>query len=335
MYVYAGIDEAGYGPLFGPLLVSRTVIGIPNLHPDDDGSTPPNLWQRLSKAVCRSISDRRGRIAVNDSKKLHTAASGIKHLERGVLSFVAMANHHPTTVDTWLDCLGENCHRSIDPSMPWYLPTNEQPWSSLPCAITPGEVAVAKGLLTTTATRIGVELLDIGAAVVLEDQFNEMVASTRSKAATSFTFVAKHLRAIWDNYGHHNPTVIVDRQSGRVRYRELLAMAFPDADLKIMDETPQYSGYALLSTSENPTRKMKIRFEVDGDGRHIPVALASMISKYTRELLMMRFKNWFAQKAPHIKPTAGYGRDAKRFWEELQPILPKLQIESSCLRRHR
>ena len=76
MYVYAGIDEAGYGPMFGPLLVSRAVLGIPQLQPNDDGTNPPQMWQRLSKAVCRKGNDRRGRIAVNDSKKLHTPSAG-------------------------------------------------------------------------------------------------------------------------------------------------------------------------------------------------------------------------------------------------------------------
>ena len=78
---------------------------------------------------------------------------------------------------------------------------------------------------------------------------------------------------------------------------------------------------------------MNIQFQVDGDGTHMPVALASMISKYTRELLMARFKAWFADRAPQIKPTAGYGQDAKRFWLELQPILPKLSIQPQQLRR--
>ena len=319
--------------MFGPLLVSRVVIGIPNLQPDSDGSCPPNLWQRLSKAVCRTVIHARGRIVVNDSKKLHTRASGLKHLERGILSFAALADHRPTTVDEWLDCLGENCHHRIAPSMPWYRPSLDYPWSPIPCAMTRGEVAVARSLLATTAARIGIKMLDMNAAVVLEDRFNQMVFSTRSKATTTFTFVAKHLQAIWDDHGHHNPTVIVDRQSGRMRYRELLGMVFPDSVLKIVDETPQSSVYTLSSVGKEPLRRMKIRFEVDGDARHMPVALASMVSKYTRELMMTRFKNWFSHKVPHIKPTAGYGRDAKRFWQEIQPVLPQLQIQPSYLRR--
>jgi len=335
MYVYAGIDEAGYGPMFGPLLVSRAVIRVPNLEPDADGANPPRMWQRLSKAVCRNLATRKGRLPVNDSKKLHTKASGIKHLEASVLSFAALAGHRPTTVDQWLDCLGETCHRHLD-HLPWYQPTTQMPWSALPCANTQGELAVARSLLATTIQRIGVEVPDMSAAVVLEDRFNSMVAATRSKAATSFTFVAGHLKAIWEQHGHHQPVVIVDRQSGRVRYRELLAMTFPDTQMQVLEESPHTSAYRIESASHSqPKRRMCIRFEVNGDGRHMPTALASMVSKYTRELLMHRFKAWFAKQAPQIKPTAGYGQDAKRFWEELQPILPELSIQPHHLRRSR
>ena len=87
MFVYAGIDEAGYGPLLGPLVIGRAVLVIPKLAHD---APTPDLWLRLGKAVCKRISDRAGRIAINDSKKLTTKAAGIRHLELGCLAFDAL-----------------------------------------------------------------------------------------------------------------------------------------------------------------------------------------------------------------------------------------------------
>jgi ribonuclease HII len=78
---------------------------------------------------------------------------------------------------------------------------------------------------------------------------------------------------------------------------------------------------------------MTIRFEVDSESRHMPVALASMISKYTRELLMSRFQAWFLHHAPAVRPTAGYAADAKRFWQEIQPHLAALAIDPHRLAR--
>lgn len=387
MLIYAGIDEAGYGPMFGPLLVGRMVLAVPALAPGDADAKNfygPALWKRLSKAVCRDLSKRKGRIAVNDSKKLHTskgrtsgggssAQSGgvesidavggdassieagdveaavavvpdvinghtelslkhLEHLERGVLAFAALAGHRPANVCEWLDVLGETSHRNLA-ALPWYECSDVRPWGELPAASSDGELAVARGMLGTIAGKVGVTAVDLGAAVVFEDRFNQMVAVTRSKAAASFTFVAAHLRHVWDTFGEHHPIVVVDRQSGRMRYREPMALSFPDATFQVMEETPEVSSYRLHGSGASSHRAMTVRFEVEAESRHMPVALASMISKYTRELLMARFQSWFLHHAPHIRPTAGYATDARRFLNEIQPVLPTLAIDPARLIR--
>ncbi len=331
MYIYAGIDEAGYGPLLGPLLVARTVFAIPKLdcNPADP---PPDLWRRLAKAVCRNLTGRRGRIVVNDSKKLKTPAAGIRHLELGCLAFATLAEHQPDRLDLWLTALGESSHLKLT-DLPWYAPTNDRPWESLPATLTPGEIAIARSMLISTCNHIGVELADLGAAVVFEDRFNRMVAATRSKAAMSFTFVAAHLLHIWRHYGRYHPQVYVDRQSGRTHYRELIAMNFPDAAITVLDESPELSSYLLETDAGQAKRAMTIRFLVDAEQAHLPVALASMISKYTRELLMTRLNNYFRERIPHIKPTAGYATDGKRFIQELEPHLPAIGLEKQQLCR--
>lgn len=346
MMVLAGIDEAGYGPLFGPLVVSRTVFAVPRPEvPQSAEHVPdplplPDLWQLLDQAVCRTLAEQRktGRLAINDSKKLTTAAAGIRHLEQGVLSFAplrqAAGDHHkPMMLDNWLDDLGETTHHQLA-HLPWYAPGPEHPWQALPATLTRDELTIAAGMLRRAASKAGVRLLDKGAAVVLEDRFNQMVAVTRSKASVSFTFVAGHLQHIWQQYGEHHPHVAVDRQSGRQHYRELLAMNFPQAQLQVIEQTPACSTYRLTqAASHSPSRSMVVRFMVDAEQHHLPVALASMICKYTRELLMARFNAWFTQRLPNIAPTAGYGSDGKRFWQQVQPHLKQLNISGEQLKR--
>lgn len=338
MFVYAGIDEAGYGPMFGPLMVARSVFAIPKLpSPAEGGSAdPPHLWQRLSKAVCRGLTGRKGRIPVNDSKQLKSQAVGIKHLEVGCLSFAAVAGLRPVCVGSWLDAMGETRHHDLN-DLPWYAAGDERPWDPLPAANSPGEIAVARGLLTSTAKRIGVEVPDLAACVVFEDRFNQMVAATRSKAATSFTFVAHHLDAIWQRFGEHEPVVVVDRQGGRSAYRELLQQAFPAAAIRVMEETPTRSAYRLAEPANPatgaPARAMRVSFQVDADCDHMPVALASMLAKYTRELLMARFNGYFTARLPEVKPTAGYALDARRFWQQVQPRLNELGVDAARLCR--
>jgi len=327
MYVYAGIDEAGYGPLLGPLLVGRFVLTIPRLTRQDQPA-PPQLWQRLSKAVCRRVTGSNGRIIVNDSKKLKSKAAGIAHLERGVLAFAALGGHQPAHVGRWLDILGEDCHHRLD-HLPWYAPIEDRPWQVLPTACTIGEIAVARSMLKTTCQRIGIEVADFGAAVVLEDRFNRMVAATRSKAAASFTFVACHIQKIWDQFGEHDPVVIVDRQSGRTHYREPLSMMFPDATISVEEESSDVSVYRMT----HGNRAMSITFQVDAETNHMPVALASMLSKYTRELLMHRLNAFFTARAPQIAPTAGYATDGRRFLDEITPLLGQWSISPDQLAR--
>ena len=327
MLIYAGIDEAGYGPLFGPLTIGRVVMAIEHGEPRRPS---PDLWHELRMAVCRRVSKRRGRVAVNDSKKIYSRSSGLIRLEESVLTFAALCGHRPTTVDQWLDILGETDHHDLS-DLPWYAPSAEHPWEALPSACTDGELAIARSMLGTAAKAARVRVVDLAAAVVYEDRFNRMVKATRSKAAASFTFVAAHLDAIWNRFGESDPTVIVDRQSGRTHYRELLQQTFPNAHLTVEDESDERSAYRL----ETEKRRMTIRFEVEADCDHMPVSLASMVSKYTRELLMARFQSWFRRRAPDVKPTAGYASDAKRFWKQIQPHLAALSIEPEKLRRRR
>ena len=230
MLIYAGIDEAGYGPLFGPLTVGRCVIRIPRAASPgagrpggrgaggggDDGL--PDLWARLNKAVSRTLTGRRGRLVVADSKKLKTRAAGIAHLETGCLAFAGLWDHgaedtekagqtagaeaedaKPQAADEtggeldvagWLDRLGEVSHRGLA-EVPWYGVEQAGPWAALPVAADAGELAVARGMLRQTACRIGVEIADLGCAVVFEDRFNAMVAATRSKAAVNFTCIGR------------------------------------------------------------------------------------------------------------------------------------------------
>ena len=332
MYVYAGIDEAGYGPLLGPLVVGRSVLVIPKLDPD---APAPDLWLRLGKAVCKRISDRAGRIAINDSKKLTTKAAGIRHLELGCLAFASLPDHapihHRTTLLNWLDHLGETGHHATD-LPPWYAARDDHPWQTLPAAQTFGEVAVAAGMLRNCSERIGVQLGDLGAAIVFENTFNRMVAATRSKASVSFTYVARHLMHLWQNYSEHRPNVIIDRQGGRTHYRNILAQSFPDTQVDIVEETATSSSYLMFDPAHR-RRAMRISFLVDAEQAHLPVALASMVSKYTRELLMARLNHYFTNLVPDLAPTAGYAKDGKRFLQDLQPHLPALGLTRQQLQR--
>ena len=335
--IYAGIDEAGYGPVMGPLVVARSAFS-PGSFPGSfeltsDGAAPCCLWQAMKAGVCRTAAESRktGKLAVNDSKKLHTKAAGLRYLEAACLGFgqlaeSAGAKSQAACVGQWLESAGR--HESL---LPWYAASEEHPWDALPVAVTAGELAVQVNVLRQCCEQAGVAVLEPPApAVVFEDVFNRMAAATRSKAALSFSFVAKHLDHIWRQCGEGRPAfVAVDRQSGRMRYRELLSDALPGAAMTVLEETEQRSAYRL----EQPPRVMTVAFEVGAEEKHLPVALASMTAKYARELMMARLNAWFIQRIDGLQPTAGYATDGNRFLREVQPHLARLGVDMRVLRR--
>jgi len=91
-------------------------------------------------------------------------------------------------------------------------------------------------------------------------------------------------------------------------------------------EEDAVSDYLVTASERGESRSMRIRFEVSADERNLPVALASMAAKLCRERSMIRFNNHWNKRAPGVKPTAGYGVDARRWIEEMKPILAEGEL---------
>ena len=325
MLVYAGIDEAGYGPMFGPLVIARSVFVLADHDSADD---PPSIWSLMPSAICKKTSDKKRRIAVNDSKQLYTPSAGLSHLERGVLAFAALAGHEPTTVDQLLAHVAYD-DESRQPDQLWYMTDDGGP--TLPTCVDAGLMKIARSQLAGAAEKAKLELAHLNAAVLYEDRFNRMVAATRSKARCSWTFVGGHLMAIWEQFGEYRPRVVIDRQGGRTQYAQLLSLLLPGASIEVESETPLLSEYLI----EQGSRSMFVSFAVGSEEHHLPVALASMTAKYVREVLMMRFNAFWHRHAPKLKPTAGYAKDGKRFLADIEPVIDQLHIDRGALIRQR
>lgn len=123
--------------------------------------------------------------------------------------------------------------------------------------------------------------------------------------------------------------VIVDRQGGRTHYQRELQRMFPDASLSVIREDDTMSSYELKRSG----RVMRIHFCIKADSKYLTVALASMVSKYLREVMMESLNDHFQQRCEDLKPTAGYWQDGQRFMKDLTMRLPSEQLDTGKLVR--
>ncbi|MBI9017521.1 MAG: hypothetical protein JEZ07_09710 [Phycisphaerae bacterium] len=304
MAILVGIDEAGYGPILGPLVVSACIFELP----DSILKTP--LWDILSHSVCKTRTGAKGRIAINDSKKLHSKFGDVKHLQRGVLAaLTCLDKKTPSNFMQLMQSL-DGWDATIFAQYPWYR-TAANNWE---LEIGLGDLAVAVGNLRKDLQANNLAIKDFWSLPLAAGHYNHLIDLTDNKAKVLFQQAAQLIFKAWSKYGSDNNLQIVcDRQGGRSHYRVPLQRILPDATFKIIKESPTVSSYQL---TENK-RSMKIHFIVKGDSEQLPVALASMASKYVRELMMLMLNKYFNGYFPDLKPTAGYYQDGTRFINEL------------------
>jgi hypothetical protein len=298
--IYAGIDEAGYGPMLGPLCVGMSAWSVGG----DEGAGPPCLWRALRRCAARRPGDRRGRIAIADSKRLKGAGSGhpLRHLERGVLAMLRVLARSAVDDASLLGSLGARLG-----SASWYA---GEPLA-LPVALSHPELDVDSNLLRSGMEDSGSRLLDLRCCALCESEFNGVVRETGSKAEATIRAIGthlRHLRALADSMGEHL-VVACDRLGGRSAYGVVLARELAGAGVTVIHEGDRASSYA----ARDGDRRMKVIFETDGEEAHLPVAAASMVAKYVRELAMARFNRYWCARVAELKPTAGYYADARRW----------------------
>jgi len=319
MAVLVGIDEAGFGPLLGPLVVSSSALSLPKhlLHAD--------LWQILSKSTANKRRHLAGRLLIADSKKAYSKSLGIKQMQRTVLTCLASLGEKPATLTELMTLLCPDCLEQMD-EYPWHK-------QAASCRLSADEVdvAIAAEVLKNDLGSNHIKMLELKSCCLDVGCYNKMVSAVRNKADVLFSTVSRLIKRAYDNFGSDDLQIIVDRQGGRVRYRRCLQQMFGDMDLKILREEAAVSSYELNSGGKG----MQLHFIVGADERFFPVSLASMVSKYLRELLVGNINRYFAAHCADLIPTAGYWKDGLRFVEDLKKNLPHIAIDMNLLVRCR
>ena len=302
--LWVGIDEAGYGPNLGPLVMTAVIAEGPDDH-------PPDPWLDLAATVSR-VGGPAGSLWVDDSKRVFHARQGRPRLDAACLAAVASGapgTTRPASFGSLLAAVGAGSLDAVELA-PWLAPGSDPPVATegpgFPSSVDPFAGASWR-------------IVAVRSAVVGPARFNAGIDATGSKASVHFAAFAGLLAKVWRRLGPDRPaTVVSDKHGGRHFYADPLRSAFPSARVHRGVEGPELSAYTL--TSDDPERRLDLRLLPRADAGHGLVAIASVVSKSIRERWMDAFNAHWLALIPGLKPTAGYPVDAARFRAAIEPI---------------
>jgi hypothetical protein len=310
-----GIDEAGLGPNLGPLVQSAVAARVP----EGTGC----LWQCLSAGVRRAADPDDDRVLIDDSKLVYAGRNGFDRLERGIVGVVAQSEPVGQVLN------GVACGRSLSDLAGeiWY-----EPAEPLPVTVEPEAVAGPPPRFADALAGGGIELRLARCVVTPPLRFNALIDRWDSKTAAMeagvITLLQNVLAAI---DGNESVTIVIDKQGGRNFYAPWISAAMPDGWVMPIRESALVSEYQVLGLG----RQVRLAFQPRADSEALPVALASMLAKYLREVFMRQFNRFWLGHVDGLKPTAGYPGDARRFYKAIRPAMKTLGINANAVWRKR
>jgi ribonuclease HII len=315
-----GTDEAGYAPNLGPLVVSATLWEVAPEIADD------RLFKPLRKVVCESSSKATARrVAWADSKALYTAGKGLATLERGMLAALRLIDQRPTDWHSLWRILDEESAARLAT-----CPLHDGYTAKLPLEANGDDLDGLVPQLSAGMTAAGVHLLAIRSRAVFPAQFNDLCDHHGNKAEMLSCITLELIERLMKQIGSQPVRIICDKHGGRNRYGPLLQQRFSEWLVEVHEEGMMESRYAWGPADS----RVEIRFRCGGE-EFLPVALASMASKYLREAAMLALNHFWLQRVPDLRPTAGYPLDAKRFKGDIYAAQQQLGITDRVLWRER
>ncbi|HAY79247.1 MAG TPA: hypothetical protein DCY79_05510 [Planctomycetaceae bacterium] len=314
-----GTDEAGYGPNLGPLVVTATVWQVP------ENAREGDLYALLSHSVSDDPKDQKKKLQIADSKRLYSRGRGIRLLETNVLAALQIAGHATEAWGSLFANLDPAVCEQID-EVPWYKRYRRE----LPLAAIDADIRELTKHVADDWSRCDVSLLAVQSKVIFPRRFNQMVDEFGTKGAALSHITLQLVTELVTRFADAPTLISCDKHGGRNRYYSLLQHFFATEAIQVVAEARDASIYRWGSE----TRHTECQFVAKGE-RFLPSALASMVSKYLRELAMTAFNEYWQEQVPGIRSTAGYPQDAKRFLREISEHQERLGIAPALLWRKR
>jgi len=299
-----GVDENGLGPLLGPLVVTAVTL------------------QMSTYRAARFLALGRD-LGIDDSKS--TSGFGKMGSAEGLALAVCEALHGevPTDVDRLLQLLLLRGPLQLQARCP--RDSQAQCWSapvSLPCF--GGDVDAGRKVLRELARR-GASLARARTDVACTGELNGKLESGVSRVELDLTLME---RLVLDAREHVGTSLTaVCGMVGGIRSYPDKFRHFPRSELRPVRATRGTLAYEFESVGQ-------VRFEIDADARHLPVAFASMVGKYVRELWMERQNRFYRSHDSSFEFVSGYhDPTTQRFVAQSLPLRSRLGVDLVCFER--
>lgn len=302
--IVVGVDENGLGPLLGPLVTTAVGVSLPRYVP------------AAQVAAGRALG-------IDDSKA--TAGFGQMAIAEGLA--LAVVERRTGALPTDVDALLEGLLLERPAALRGACPENAraQCWEApltLPCF--GGDVAAGRAMLAGLAAR-GIELVHARSAVACTGSLNRRLHAGQSRVEVDLELMellvldarsalAEELRAICGMVGG------IRNYTARLRH-------FPAGGVSAVRAKGGTIAYDVAGVGH-------VRFEIDADARHLPVALASMVGKYVRELWMARQNAFYRRHDPALEEVSGYHDPVtRRFVAASAALRARLGVDDACFVR--
>jgi len=369
-YYVLGIDEAGYGPDIGPLVVTSSLFRLSEKYHSE------KFWDTLSEIISKKTKEFPEKVIVSDSKDIfknhpkNYLIGETTALCSYCLLYLAPLNFQEFLQNIFLDnldlfqkrcktfskytyrmCWGNNNFFSEDP-----LNSKNLDPSPFLDNLFPKLKKVIKSS--------GIDLIDIKSVVLCPHLYNESITkkgklffnylqferlienalkrilieniSVRDKEETvklekKYKKATRNFKKNEQKNNLNSIYVIADKLGSKKYYINYLKSGLlGDFKIKILEQNRNISSYELLNNLE-----IRLSFIKEGDKTHFPIALSSVFSKYIRERFIKNINEFFATKIQDLEPTKGYAYKIEKFIEVTNDVRKKYDIAQNCFLRKR
>jgi ribonuclease HII len=302
--IIVGVDENGLGPLLGPLVTTAVSLELKRYRPEHHAE------------VGRALG-------IDDSKA--TAGFGQMALAEGLaLALVeALTGALPTDIDALFEVLLLDAPATL--RVPCPRGSRPQCWSvplALPCF--GGDVRAGREVLRKLG-KAGLRPLHVRSALACTGDLNTRLRKGQSRVEVDLELMERLVLDARDKTGEDLRAICgmvggIRNYLARMRHLPLRGITAARTPRPTLAFEVQGVGH--------------VRFEIDADANHLPVALASMVGKYVRELAMERQNRFYRQHDDSLADVSGYHDPVtQRFILASTSLRASLGIDDACFRR--